>query len=277
MEVVDGEAEITDDGGTLQLKANVTPTNASNKNVTWSVDDPRIATIDQTGLLTAVADGTITVMATAKDGSGKKGELVVEISGQSAVIVTSDGELATALANSTKTTIILDGEFNGFTITRGVKIVGGTIKVESADNIPGAIPKGIYIKTNEKVEIVGVEFVDGDSENGQRKGIVTESWCNADVTISGCTFADLPMGVYFNPTAKGTIDGNIFTRMGYAAIGIDSQGEVTISNNEINNTPMGVEIFGDNVIVEGNNQFTDVETEVWVRPRRDNAILKWLQ
>ena len=34
-----------------------------------------------------------------------------------------------------------------------MKIVGGTIKVESADNIPGAIPKGIYIKTNDQVEI----------------------------------------------------------------------------------------------------------------------------
>ncbi|MGI6163800.1 MAG: S-layer homology domain-containing protein [Bacillota bacterium] len=249
VEVVDGEAEITDDGGTLQLKANVTPTNASNKNVTWSVDDPRIATIDQTGLLTAVADGTITVMATAKDGSGKKGELVVEISGQSAVIVTSDGELATALANSTKTTIILDGdEFNGFTITRGMKIVGGTIKVESADNIPGAIPKGIYIKTNDQVEIVGVKFVDGDSEHGQRKGIVTESGYTADVTISGCTFENLPMGVYFNPGAKGSIVGNTFDGMGHAAIGIDSTADVTITGNMVADTVISLEIFGNDEI-----------------------------
>ena len=249
VEVVDGEAEITDDGGTLQLKANVTPTNASNKNVTWSVDDPRIATIDQTGLLTAVADGTITVMATAKDGSGKKGELVVEISGQSAVIVTSDGELATALANSTKTTIILDGdEFNGFTITRGMKIVGGTIKVESADNIPGAIPKGIYIKTNDQVEIVGVEFVDGDSGHAQRKGIVTESGYTADVTISGCTFENLPMGVYFNPGAKGSIVGNTFDGMGHAAIGIDSTADVTITGNMVADTVISLEIFGNDEI-----------------------------
>ncbi len=249
MEVVDGEAEITDDGGTLQLRANVTPTNASNKGVIWSVDDERIATIDQTGLLTAAADGDVTVTATAKDGSGKKGELVVEISEQSAVIVTSDGELATALADGTKTTIILDGdEFNGFTITRGMKIVGGTIKVESADNIPGAIPKGIYIKTNDQVEIVGVEFVDGDSGHAQRKGIVTESGYTADVTISGCTFENLPMGVYFNPGAKGSIVGNTFDGMGHAAIGIDSTADVTITGNMVADTVISLEIFGNDEI-----------------------------
>ncbi|MGI6163976.1 MAG: Ig-like domain-containing protein [Bacillota bacterium] len=249
MEVVDGEAEITDDGGTLQLRANVTPTNASNKGVIWSVDDERIATIDQTGLLTAAADGDVTVTATAKDGSGKKGELVVEISKQSAVIVTSDGELATALADGTKTTIILDGdEFNGFTITRGMKIVGGTIKVESADNIPGAIPKGIYIKTNDQVEIVGVEFVDGDSGHAQRKGIVTESGYTADVTISGCTFENLPMGVYFNPGAKGSIVGNTFDGMGHAAIGIDSTADVTITGNMVADTVISLEIFGNDEI-----------------------------
>jgi hypothetical protein len=249
VEVVDGEAEITDDGGTLQLRANVTPTNASNKGVIWSVDDERIATIDQTGLLTAAADGDVTVTATAKDGSGKKGELVVEISEQSAVIVTSDGELATALADGTKTTIILDGdEFNGFTITRGMKIVGGTIKVESADNIPGAIPKGIYIKTNDQVEIVGVEFVDGDSGHAQRKGIVTESGYTADVTISGCTFENLPMGVYFNPGAKGSIVGNTFDGMGHAAIGIDSTADVTITGNMVADTVISLEIFGNDEI-----------------------------
>ncbi|HRC81864.1 MAG TPA: S-layer homology domain-containing protein, partial [Sedimentibacter sp.] len=78
----DGEATITEPNGTLQLKAIVEPQNASNKSVTWSVDDESIATIDQNGLLTAVVNGTVTVTATAKDGSGKAGSIEITISGQ---------------------------------------------------------------------------------------------------------------------------------------------------------------------------------------------------
>jgi hypothetical protein len=82
--VVDGEGEATISAkdGTLQLKANVTPSTASNKSVTWSVDEPEIATISNTGLLTAKTNGKVTVTATAKDGSGEKGSLVVTVSEQ---------------------------------------------------------------------------------------------------------------------------------------------------------------------------------------------------
>ena len=69
-------------GQTLQMHANVTPANATNSAVTWSVLPPvnGVATINPaTGLLTAVGLGTVTVRATAVDGSGEYGELPIAV------------------------------------------------------------------------------------------------------------------------------------------------------------------------------------------------------
>lgn len=53
---------------TKQLKAVVYPTNAANKNVTWTSDNDDIATVDGTGRVTANAVGTATITATTEDG-----------------------------------------------------------------------------------------------------------------------------------------------------------------------------------------------------------------
>ena len=78
-----GATTITTDNGTLQLTANVTPSDATNKTVTWSIiNGTGQATINSTGLLTAVSNGTVTARATANDGSGVVGSLIITISGQ---------------------------------------------------------------------------------------------------------------------------------------------------------------------------------------------------
>lgn len=46
------------------------PTNPTNKEVTWSSDNDRIATVDENGKVTATGAGTTTIRATAKDGNG---------------------------------------------------------------------------------------------------------------------------------------------------------------------------------------------------------------
>lgn len=59
-------------GKTVQLKVTVTPSNATNKAVTWTSSNKRIATVTSNGLVKAVRTGTVTITARAKDGSGKK-------------------------------------------------------------------------------------------------------------------------------------------------------------------------------------------------------------
>lgn len=75
-----GNATTVTNGGTLQMSAAITPTNATNKAVTWSgTNGTGSATISSTGLLTATGVGTVTVKATAQDGSGIFGEATITI------------------------------------------------------------------------------------------------------------------------------------------------------------------------------------------------------
>ncbi len=63
-----------------QLTVVVLPSDANKKEVTWSVSDPTIAVITETGLLTGIKDGTVKVIATAKDGSGSYGDKTYTVS-----------------------------------------------------------------------------------------------------------------------------------------------------------------------------------------------------
>ena len=56
------------EGETVQLKATILPTNATNKNVTWTSSNESIATVDQSGNVKAVSKGTATITVTTKDG-----------------------------------------------------------------------------------------------------------------------------------------------------------------------------------------------------------------
>ena len=63
-------ATLTAKGQTLQLNANVTPEDASNKKVTFASDKEEVATVDATtGVVTAVANGEAKITATTEDGS----------------------------------------------------------------------------------------------------------------------------------------------------------------------------------------------------------------
>ena len=61
-------AEITV-GETKQLVANVSPSNATNKNVTWLSDNPSVATVDKDGKVTGVAVGITTITVVTDDRS----------------------------------------------------------------------------------------------------------------------------------------------------------------------------------------------------------------
>ncbi len=57
-------------GETLQLTATVSPDNATDKSVSWNTSNKNVATVSNTGLVTAVAAGSATITCKANDGSG---------------------------------------------------------------------------------------------------------------------------------------------------------------------------------------------------------------
>ncbi len=56
-------------GETEQLEAKILPENATNKKVTWESSDVKVATVDENGLVKAVAAGEVTITVTTEDGA----------------------------------------------------------------------------------------------------------------------------------------------------------------------------------------------------------------
>ena len=69
------------------LTATITPSNATNQNVTWKSSDTKVATVDN-GLVTAVAEGTATITVTTADG-GKTATCEVTVTQPAKTPVTS--------------------------------------------------------------------------------------------------------------------------------------------------------------------------------------------
>ena len=66
-------------GKSFLLTKTVIPSSASNKAVTWKSSDTKVATVDQTGKVTAKRRGTATITCTAKDGSKKSASCAVTV------------------------------------------------------------------------------------------------------------------------------------------------------------------------------------------------------
>ena len=76
---LDYESVELTEGETLQLTATVLPEDATDKSVTWTTSDQAIATVDENGLVTALATGTATITATTNDGSKLSATCVVNV------------------------------------------------------------------------------------------------------------------------------------------------------------------------------------------------------
>lgn len=76
--IISGDAPI-EVGESIKLTATVGPTDASNKNVVWSSSDTTVATISDTGVVTGLKEGSVTITATAADGQGAEGTATITV------------------------------------------------------------------------------------------------------------------------------------------------------------------------------------------------------
>lgn len=77
-------------GQNVQLTANVSPSGATNKQVTWNVANSSTASVSQSGLVTGLAAGTTTVTATTADGNKTASSTITVTAPPPAVIVIGD-------------------------------------------------------------------------------------------------------------------------------------------------------------------------------------------
>ncbi len=110
-------------GETLQLTATVSPSNASNKAVTWSSSDTNIATVNNNGLVTAKSRGNATITATTTDGSNLSASCSVTVN-----------QLATGITLNKTQATISNGETLQLTATVSPSNVSNSTVTWSSSN-----------------------------------------------------------------------------------------------------------------------------------------------
>ena len=64
---------------TKNIKVNILPEDAENKEIFWKSRNPLVATVDQQGNVSGLKEGKVIIVAFAKDGSGVKGLIEVTV------------------------------------------------------------------------------------------------------------------------------------------------------------------------------------------------------
>ncbi|MCF0177481.1 MAG: Ig domain-containing protein, partial [Bacteroidales bacterium] len=169
------------EGESETLTATIKPDNATNKNINWSSTDEAIATVDNTGKITAVKAGEATITVTTEDG-GKTATCNVQINAKpipvtkvsldKTTLSIKEGESATLKATVTpkdatnknvswksSDSAIATVDNNGK--VTAVKVGNATITVTTEDGNKTATCKVTVIKT-----IDGHEYVDLDLPSG---------------------------------------------------------------------------------------------------------------
>lgn len=77
-------------GGSVKIDASVSPESATNKAIVWTVTNPEIASVDDSGVVTGLAFGTTNLTATAADESGASAICVVNVIPTPAESITID-------------------------------------------------------------------------------------------------------------------------------------------------------------------------------------------
>ena len=128
-------------GRTLQLTATVMPTNASNKNLTWSSSNTSVATVSNTGLVTAKELGNTNVTVTTIDGSFTATASIIVTAPAASTSITGSFYNSTSDNNGGEGGVTVSNLNNGITGTNAAAGFGGTNVVSSVTSTQGYFPR----------------------------------------------------------------------------------------------------------------------------------------
>lgn len=119
-------------GETVRLSATITPSNATDKDVIWASSKQSVATVDKSGVVTAIAEGASNITASA---GGKVGTCVVTVSKK--VIVVSSIEL-----NKTELALVEEEEFTLVATVKPDDATDKTVSWSSSDPSVATVAEG---------------------------------------------------------------------------------------------------------------------------------------
>ena len=153
-------------GDNLQLTATVTPDNATYKSVVWKTSDKNIATVDENGLVTAVAAGTAKITANADE---KTAACVVEVKNIPVTSIVISQETATIVIGETLPLTVVVSPDNATDKTVTWTTSEATVATVDKDGVVTAVAVGkatITAKAGEQSAtcVVTVEYPAGVDE-----------------------------------------------------------------------------------------------------------------
>jgi len=162
-----GATAVLSSAGTLQMTAQFNPANTTTQKLNWYVDNTSLATIDTLGVLTGKKAGTVTVTATAMDGTGVFGICKITVADKlnavndiqvnplakvypnpfvNSAIITTDKILNYKIL-SVNGMVVETGEIAGFAHI-GTKLTNGIYLLELTDKLSGTKQTSKLVKRN---------------------------------------------------------------------------------------------------------------------------------
>ena len=116
---LDRESATIDVGDSTTLKAEVSPSNATNKSVTWKSGDDKIATVNASGKVTGISAGKVNITVTTSDG-GKTATCAVSVTSKEKDIANAAvGAVSDQKYTGKEIKPLVDVKFDGDTLVEG--------------------------------------------------------------------------------------------------------------------------------------------------------------
>ncbi|MBQ9988759.1 MAG: Ig-like domain-containing protein [Clostridia bacterium] len=150
---VSAPADRLEHGSTLQMVASITPSNADVKNVVWSViPGTGKAQITQAGVLSALSNGTVTVRATAGDGTGVYGEKVITIYGciTGITVITPNDETELRVDDTMRVSAQMQPSTQQGEVIWSVRNITGTATIDQTGLLKGFLPGQVTVRATLK-------------------------------------------------------------------------------------------------------------------------------
>ena len=159
-------------GETVQLNAMISPSNATNQSISWSTSNSSVVTVNSNGLVTALSEGTATIVVTTDDGDYTASTFITVIEDSISVnnLALNKSVLQSTTAHGGEASRAVDGNTSGIwgdnSVTHTNKGIGEWWKVDlgATENIGDII---LYNRTNccmNRLDNITITIED-DSEN----------------------------------------------------------------------------------------------------------------
>ncbi|MCF6466253.1 CehA/McbA family metallohydrolase [Clostridium sp. Cult2] len=254
-------------GGSTQLTIDYTPTNTTEKGVTWSSSDETIATVDENGVVQGVSEGTATITATSTHNTELTATHEIEVKPQVIQTIVQARQLniddyatvkgIVTFMDSNKNYFIQDEtaaidifksredlglEIGDEVIVTGrIGQYGGLLEIIPQDSVDVSVVSS----DNELPEPEVVTFADIKTDNYQCQRVKVEKVYLGDINTDGnTTITDLSgdtLVIFRIPTLTGIGKGNLVDIIGFGSVYNETYQLRVYSAEDITKTELGAD------------------------------------